>query len=91
MPIPFLTLRNATGSETPAEFYGNDRSDLKASVCVLREVGLDVLSPLTSVAPSFVREELLRLERINEYPAPLLVDETVSNATAESALQLVAT
>jgi esterase/lipase superfamily enzyme len=73
--VPFLTLRNQTGAEDPADFYGDERSGLKAGLCHLRELDFSVLTPLTDAAPSFVREEFLRVDQVTEKPVPALLDE----------------
>ena len=44
--VPFLTLRNRTGATTPDAFYGDERSDLKAGRCTIRELDLDVFAPM---------------------------------------------
>ncbi|WP_371039313.1 MULTISPECIES: alpha/beta hydrolase [unclassified Rhodosalinus] len=62
--LPFLTLRNLTGKDDPGQFYGDERSGLTAGWCRVREVDLGGLAPLAEAAPSFIREELLRVDRI---------------------------
>lgn len=73
MQFPYLTIRNRTGSDDPADFYGGDRSDLKAGLCRVEELDLGVLAPLAGVAPNFLREELLRVQTVEEAdPAAIL-------------------
>lgn len=64
--FPYFTLRNRTESPEPGKIYGGERSDLKAGVCQVGELDLGVLSPLAEVAPSFLREELLRVQNARE-------------------------
>ncbi|KUF10803.1 hypothetical protein AVJ23_10205 [Pseudoponticoccus marisrubri] len=71
--FPFVTLRNRTGSDDPAEYYGGARSDLKAGRCRVEELDLGVLAPLADVAPNFLREELLQVVEVQEAaPAEIL-------------------
>lgn len=71
--FPYFTLRNRTGSQDPADFYGADRSDLKAGVCRVQELDLGVLAPLADMAPNFLREELLRVQAVQTAePAAIL-------------------
>jgi len=73
LEFPFLTLRNRTESPEAGEAYGSERSTLKAGHCRVAEVDLGVLSPLADVAPSFLREELLRVDDVQEMdPAKML-------------------
>ena len=73
LEFPYVTLRNRTGSRNPAEFYGGERSELKAGTCRVEDVDLGALSPLAEVAPSFLQEELLRIAEVREAdPASLL-------------------
>lgn len=71
--IPYYTLRNRTGADDPGQFYGGARSDLKAGLCQVGELDLGVLAPLADAAPSFLREELLRVRKVQEMdPAAVL-------------------
>ena len=64
--VPFFTLRDRTDSDDPGDLYGSERSDLKAGWCRVRELDLSVLSSLADSAPSFMREEFLRLEHVRD-------------------------
>jgi esterase/lipase superfamily enzyme len=74
LEFPFLTLRNRTGSEVPGQAYGGERSDLKAGVCAVERLDLGVLTPLADVAPSFLREELLRVTDVKEADPDAILD-----------------
>lgn len=78
--VPFVTLRNRTGSDDPAEFFGDERSDLKAGRCRLRERDLSVLAPLAASAPFFIREEFLRIDQVTEMPSTSVVGELQATA-----------
>lgn len=66
LEFPYFTLRNRTGSDDPADYYGGERSDLKAGLCRVAELDLGVLAPLADAAPNFLREELLRVRAVEE-------------------------
>lgn len=74
LEFPYFTLRNLTGSEVPSEFYGGERSDLKAGVCRVEALDLGVLSPLAEVAPNFLQEELLRVQYVREAEPAAILD-----------------
>ncbi|MBS0124481.1 alpha/beta hydrolase [Thetidibacter halocola] len=83
--VPFLTLRDRTDSEDPGEAFGDERSDLKAGWCGVREVDLDVFTPLAEAVPAFVREELLRVAALRlASPAAVIasIEETANGRPA---------
>ena len=78
--VPFLTLRNRTGATTPDAFYGDERSDLKAGRCTIRELDLDVFAPMVEAVPSYLREELLRVAAVRELPVASVLDALQESA-----------
>ncbi|WP_245947380.1 alpha/beta hydrolase [Jannaschia seohaensis] len=82
MEFPYITLRNRTGSEDPSAFYGGERSDLKAGICRVEELDLGVLAPLADVAPNFLREELLRVQSVEEAEPDAILDGVEETAGA---------
>ncbi|MCU0907492.1 MAG: alpha/beta hydrolase [Rhodobacteraceae bacterium] len=82
--VPFLTLRNRTGLDTPGAMYGDERSGLSAGWCRVREIDLSVLAPIADVAPPFVREEFLRVDTVSPVDSPALLD-AVQGGTADTA------
>jgi esterase/lipase superfamily enzyme len=72
--VPFFTLRDRTDSNNPGELYGSERSDLKAGWCRVRELDLNILSPIADSAPSFIREEFLRVDQVREKESNLVLD-----------------
>ena len=74
LEFPYFTLRNRTGSPDPGEAYGDERSDLKAGHCRVRELDLGVFSPLAEAAPAFMREELLRVQKVQEMDPAAVLD-----------------
>lgn len=82
MEFPYFTVRNRTGSSEPGETYGGERSDLKAGLCRVGELDLGVLSPLAEAAPSFMREELLRVQDVREMDPDVILDGLKKTAGA---------
>lgn len=77
--IPYITLRDRTGSSDPDDFYGQDRSDMKSGHCFVDVRGLDILSTAAEISPIRIPEEILRVEAIEEAPRDELwkeLDET---------------
>ena len=87
--VPYLTLRDRTDAEDPRDIYGSERSHLKAGWCRVRELDLSVLSPLADSAPSFMREEFLRVDQVREDDSAVVLDALQSTATAGAPLVYV--
>jgi esterase/lipase superfamily enzyme len=83
LELPYFTLRNSTGSDDPAAFYGGERSDLKAGVCRVEELDLGVLAPLADAAPDFLREELLQVQHVQEAEPAAILDRLQTTAGAD--------
>jgi esterase/lipase superfamily enzyme len=62
--VPFVTLRNLTGSDDPGQIYGDERNGLTAGRCEVRNLDFRGLAPLADAAPTFIREEFLRVEAV---------------------------
>lgn len=82
LEFPFVTLRNRTGASDPAEAYGSERSDLKAGLCGVGARDLGVLSPLVDATPTFLREELLRVQSVQEQEVTAVLDALEQTAGA---------
>ena len=82
MEFPYFTVRNRTGSDDPSDFYGGERSDLKAGACRVEELDLGVLAPLADMAPNFLREELLRVQTVEEADPGAILDRLEGTAGA---------
>lgn len=87
--VPYLTLRNRTGATDPGEIYGGERNTLKAGWCKVRELDLNLLSPIAEVAPSFIREEFLRVDQVRETDSTAIYDAFQSNLTTGAPLVYV--
>lgn len=73
--IPFLTVRNPAQGEGPSAYFGDQRSDLRAGWCMVRNVDLGGLAPLTDVVPTGLREQLLRVDRVRVLEPSELLEE----------------
>jgi esterase/lipase superfamily enzyme len=82
LELPYVTLRNRTGSPEPGEFYGGARSDLKAGFCQVGALDLGMLSPLAEAVPSFMKEELLRVQHVREMDRTAVLDALEETAGA---------
>jgi esterase/lipase superfamily enzyme len=80
LEFPYFTLRNRTDSPDPREAYGGERSDLKAGLCHVGELGLGVLSPLADMVPNFLQEELLRVQSVQEMDPAAILDGLAATA-----------
>lgn len=84
LDVPFLTLRNATGDKDPGKRFGDERSGLSAGHCRVREFDFQGLTPIADAAPSFIREEFLRVEDVTVSDPALIYDELQGTATANA-------
>ncbi|WP_239025586.1 alpha/beta hydrolase [Roseicyclus persicicus] len=80
MEFPFITLRNRTDAPDPAEAYGSERSTPKAGLCRVGDLDLGLLSPLAGVAPNFLREDLLRVQAVQDMDGDAVFDRLAATA-----------
>ncbi len=66
--VPFLTLRNKTGSEEAAEYFGGERDTLHAGICELERKPLNSLKSIAAKAPFHIPDEIVKLDAITELP-----------------------
>ena len=64
--VPFLTLRNRTGSDKADEYFGGERDSLQAGICKLARTPLDPLKPIAEKAPFHIPDEIVKLDAITE-------------------------
>lgn len=62
--VQYLTLRDRIDNNDG--YFGSERSDLKAGVCIIDQLSLDFLSKAAEIAPFRIPEEILSLEGIEE-------------------------
>jgi len=64
--VPFVTLRNRTGSQKPSKVFGDERSSAHAGYCDVSRTPIKSLKPLADKVSIFIPEDKLRLEAIRE-------------------------
>ena len=84
--VQYLTLRDRIDNNDG--YFGSERSDLKAGVCIIDQLSLDFLSKAAEIAPFRIPEEILSLEGIEEKPVWMLLDEFVDGTDADPFLYI---
>ena len=64
--VPFLTLRNRTGSVEASEYFGGERDRLRAGICELDRNPLESLKPLAARAPFRIPDEIVNVDMVIE-------------------------
>ena len=64
--VPFVTLRNRTGSDDPEEFFGGARGEPRAGVCTVSFSPIRALEEIAEAAPFYVPDEKVRLAAVGE-------------------------
>ncbi len=64
--IPYVTLRNETGSTRASDIFGDERSDLKAGWCGVGRVNIPALDTLTEAVPIIPGDEVLRVREVRK-------------------------
>jgi esterase/lipase superfamily enzyme len=78
--VPYLTLRNRTGSNDPADFYGADRSEMKSGWCDVTQLELKFLAPAAEAAPFRIPDEIIRVRQIRELQRDTFWDQFEEHA-----------
>ena len=66
--VPFLTLRNRTGDDEAANYFGGERSFLQAGYCKLSRTPINTLKSIADKAPFHIPDEIVKLDAISELP-----------------------
>ncbi|EFO30232.1 conserved hypothetical protein [Roseibium sp. TrichSKD4] len=82
---PFVTSRNRNDTNTPAKAFGDERSTLKAGIYSVVERDLSVLNSLTEEAPAYIKEELLKVQEVQDRKVSDLLDLYARQAADGSA------
>jgi len=64
--IPFLTVRNKTGSDAATDFFGGERDILRAGYCDVSRTQFQALKSIADNVPFYVPEDILQLDAIQE-------------------------
>ena len=76
--VPFLTVRDV-GSETgPSPVFGDARSTLRAGRCLVERADAGGLTSVLDSGPTFIREQLLSIEKVSTQPPEDLLDRVQS-------------
>lgn len=66
LTVPFITLRNKTGSSKATEYFGNERNGVHAGYCDLSRTPLEALKPIAEKAPFYVPDDIVELDTVRE-------------------------
>lgn len=64
--VPFLTLRNRTGEDDAANYFGGERSTLQAGYCNLSRTPINSLKFIAEKAPFYIPDEIVNLDAVQE-------------------------
>ena len=87
--VPFLTLRNKTGSDKAEEYFGGQRSIMHAGVCELERMPLNALKPIAEKAPFHIPDEIVDVAAVSELPIEALWQRLGSKSRDASPLLYV--
>ena len=64
--VPFITLRNRTGSSDATEYFGNERNGVHAGYCDLSRTPLEALELIAEKAPFYIPDDIVELDMVRE-------------------------
>ncbi len=64
--VPFITLRNKTGSSKATEHFGDARNTVHAGYCDLSRTPLEILKPIAEKASFYVPDDIVELTAVRE-------------------------
>ena len=64
--VPFITLRNKTGSDNAAEYYGGERGPLTAGYCELSRKPINSIKTIAEIAPFYIPDEIVKMDAVRE-------------------------
>jgi esterase/lipase superfamily enzyme len=64
--VPYITLRNKTGSDEAEHFFGEERNGVHTGFCDLSSTPLKIMKPLAEKAPFYIPDDIVRLHAIRE-------------------------
>ena len=74
LTVPFITVREKTGSDKVSEYFSGERGSFHAGYCDITSTWLDRLKLLTDKLPYFP-EEIVNLSAIREVPVEALLQD----------------
>lgn len=66
--IPFVTVRDITGSEKPSKIFGGERDVLRAGHCVLSQLSLESIKSVAEKTPFYLPEQIVKLAKVSLSP-----------------------
>lgn len=66
LTVPYISLRNKTGSENVADFYGGERGTVSAGQCNHSRISLDNLKLIIEKVPFYIPEDIVSLDSITQ-------------------------
>lgn len=66
LTVPFITLRNKTGSDEASSYFGGERSTMTAGYCTLSNTSLDSLRSIAEKVPFYIPEDIVNMRAIRE-------------------------
>ncbi len=85
--VAFVTLRNKTGRNEVAEYFGGGRDILRTGFCDVTRTPVPMLKTLADNVPFYVPDDILKIERIREFSAPHFW-ESISQTAGNKSLVL---
>ena len=73
--VPFVTLRNRTGSTDTAEWFDGSRGEMSSGSCQVRFSPIWGLEDIAGSAPFYIPDERIELTAIQEVPMEMLFQE----------------
>jgi esterase/lipase superfamily enzyme len=78
--VPYLTLRATTGDAAPRSFYGDQRGEMRAGWCGIRETVLPIPPSVVEAVPFHVPDEILRVGELREDSVDAVLDRLAVTA-----------
>ena len=66
--VPFITVRNKTGSSEATKFFGDERDSIRAGYCDLSRTPLESLESIAEKAPFYIPDDIVNLETVRVLP-----------------------
>jgi esterase/lipase superfamily enzyme len=64
--VPFITLRNRTGSPVASEYYGGERNSTHTGYCDVSWTPIPMMEPLAKSVPFYIPHGTIQLEAVHE-------------------------
>ena len=75
LTVPFITVRDKTGSAKAADYFSGERGSFTAGYCDIKSTRLDMLKPFADKSPYYIPEDIVNLSAIREVPVESLLQD----------------